>query len=681
MTEIEAVLGAAGPLARALPGFKSRPVQQRMAAHIQSALQSRDVLLVEAGTGTGKTYAYLVPALLSGLRVLISTGTRTLQDQLFHRDLPLLAGAIGRPARVALLKGRSNYLCRSRLLGVGQQAELLPARADHTADHTAGRSAARAADEDSPLARVLAWARVSATGEFSELVELGEEHPLRVQLSSTRESCTGTRCEEFSRCHVFAARHAAMQADIVVVNHHLLLADMALKEDGIGDLLPSVDAVILDEAHQLPDLASEFFGVMLSARQIELLLADLRQQLRVGAATTAQTRALTEDVARALQTTHAGLGRIERHLAWRELSALASRGIEELGEALAKLEAHLAEAHLAPAAGDSPELQACASRIAGQVEALRQILTQEIPGARTVSTDARGFALRLLPYDIAPRFRAFMQQGSSAWIFTSATLAVGGDFSHFAGRLGLTSASSLCLPSPFDFERQALMYLPEGMPHPAAENFTAALLEAALPLIEAGGGGAFLLFTSLRALRQAAALLAQRLAPSLPLLVQGSAPREQLLRRFRASGEAVLLGSASFWEGVDVQGLALRLVVIDKLPFASPEDPVVRARIEHLHAQGASPFREYQLPEAVLALKQGVGRLIRSEQDGGVILIGDPRLTERAYGRLFLASLPPMPVTRDSTVACGRLAELARELRPHAQAATCLESSAMNTAS
>ncbi|HTW74234.1 MAG TPA: ATP-dependent DNA helicase [Steroidobacteraceae bacterium] len=657
MTEIEAVLGAAGPLTRALAGFKPRPMQQRMAARIQSALRARDVLLLEAGTGTGKTYAYLVPALLSGLRVLISTGTRTLQDQLFHRDLPLLAGAIGRPARIALLKGRSNYLCRSRLLGVGQQAELLPALADRAA-------------QEAPLARALAWARVSATGDLSELTELGEEHPVRAQLSSTRESCTGARCEQYARCHVFAARHAAMQADIVVVNHHLLLADMALKEDGFGDLLPSVDAVILDEAHQLPDLASEFFGVSLSARQIELLLADLRQQLR-GAArgaapapsapsapgASSAARPLMEAVAGALQMTHAALGRLERQLAWRDLPAAASRGLEQLGEALAAL-----GEHLGAAAGGSAELQSGAARVAGQAEALRQILTQDTTGARTVTCDARGFALRLLPYDIAPRFRAFMQQGSSAWIFTSATLAVGGDFSHFAGRLGLTTASSLSLPSPFDYERQALMYLPEGMPDPAEAGFTAALLEAALPLIQASGGGAFLLFTSLRALRQAATLLAERLAASLPLLVQGSAPREQLLRRFRASGEAVLLGSASFWEGVDVQGPALRLVVIDRLPFASPEDPVVRARIEHLQTQGASPFRDYQLPEAVLALKQGVGRLIRSEHDAGVIMIGDPRLTARAYGRLFRESLPPMPVTREAAVACARLSEAARTL-------------------
>lgn len=676
MSEIEAVLGPAGPLARELPGFKARPVQQRMAARIESALHEREVLLVEAGTGTGKTYAYLVPALLSGLRVLISTGTRTLQDQLFHRDLPLLSSAIGRPARVALLKGRSNYLCRARLLGVGQQAELLPAVADRPSRRAAASRAAAAgpvgAGESAALARALEWARATATGDLSELVELGEEHPLRAQLSSTRESCAGPRCAEYTRCHLFAARHAAMEADIVVVNHHLLLADMALKEDGFGDLLPSVDAVILDEAHQLPDLASEFFGVALSMRQIELLLADLRSPLIIRAAADDSAtlgRRLADPVALALQATHAALGRAERHLAWRELPAPAQRALEQLGDALSALEAHLtaltARAGEVEQAADAAVLSACAARAAGQAEALRQIGTDDTVGARTVSTDARGFVLRLLPYDIAPRFRAFLQQGQAAWIFTSATLAVGSDFTHFAARLGVQQAASLCLPSPFDYEHQALMYLPAGMPEPSAEGFIPALLEKALPLIEAAGGGAFLLFTSLRAMRAAAGMLAERLPAELPLLVQGTAPREQLLRRFRASGEAVLLGSASFWEGVDVQGHALRLVIIDKLPFASPEDPVVRARIEHLQSQGANPFRDYQLPEAVLALKQGVGRLIRSEHDGGVVMIGDPRLTGRVYGRLFRTSLPAMPVTHDCAVACARLRALVNEPHPH----------------
>jgi ATP-dependent DNA helicase DinG len=647
MSDIEAVLGSHGPLTRVLPDFQSRPAQLRMAERIRQALERRELLLVEAGTGTGKTYAYLVPALLSGLRVLISTGTRTLQDQLYHRDLPLLSGAIGRPVQVSLLKGRSNYLCRARLADLGRQSELLPAGTEALDKRQSGPPV--------NLDGVLEWARVTPTGDLAELPQLPEQHPLRGQLSSTRESCTGMRCSEYAHCHVFAARRAAMDADIVVVNHHLLLADLALKEDGFGDLLPSVDAVILDEAHQLPDLASEFFGVSVSSRQIELLLSELRAAARLQAVL-AGSQPLIALLMRALQLAQMALGRSERHVAWRELPAPTQAALLALGESLGQLQDALQSL-----SETEPALQVYAARVGLQVSALHEFGTEELPGARTVSVDARGFALRLLPYDIAARFRGFIQQGRAAWIFTSATLAVGQDFSHFAGRLGLGDAQSLCLPSPFDFERQALLYLPTGLPAPSEPQFTAAFIEAALPLLQAAGGGAFVLFTSHRALRQAAELLAAHLGGDFPLLIQGSAPREQLLRRFRASGSAILLGSASFWEGVDVQGPALRLVIIDKLPFASPEDPVVRARIEHLTAVGANPFRDYQLPEAVLTLKQGVGRLIRSERDERVVMIGDPRLSDRPYGRLFRASLPPMPCTRDVQFVCERLAALRPE--------------------
>lgn len=651
MPDIEAVFGPDGPLASTLPGYRPRAVQQRMALHVQAALQERSTLLVEAGTGTGKTYAYLVPALLSGLRVLISTGTRTLQDQLFHRDLPLLAAAIGRPARVALLKGRSNYLCLARLADLGRQAALLPVGAGS----------------------LLEWAAASRDGDLATLPELGDEHPWRARLASTRESCSGTRCAEYARCHVFAARRAALDADIVVVNHHLLLADMALKEDGFGDLLPSVDAVILDEAHQLPDLASEFFGISLSTRQLELLSTDLKQALRPGAAHSPAIAQLARELPLDLQQSIGalrgalGAGRMgpgpgegqgqmrdgERHLPWAELPAHAAASLQALQSCLDEL-----QRELGAVPGADASLEPLVPRIGAHAQALRQILEPEVAGARSASIDARGVSLRLLPYDIAERFSAYRRQTDAAWIFTSATLAVGEDFAHFAGRLGLTDYDSLCLASPFDYARQALLYLPRGLPEPSDPTYVEALMQAALPLIDAAGGGAFLLFTSHRALRQAAAYLEGRLSAQLPLLVQGEAPREVLLRRFRASGNAVLLGSASFWEGVDVQGEALRLVVIDKLPFASPEDPVVRARIEYLQGQGASAFRDYQLPEAVLALKQGVGRLIRSEQDSGVVMIGDPRLRARAYGRLFLQSLPPMPRTDAPADACERLAVL-----------------------
>jgi ATP-dependent DNA helicase DinG len=641
MIDFAAIFSAQGPLAGALEGFRQRPSQQQMATRISQALARREALLIEAGTGTGKTFAYLVPALLSGLRVLISTGTRTLQDQLFHRDLPLLAGALGRPARVALLKGRSNYLCQARLENIGRQGDLLPASADPL------------------LSRITEWSLATRSGDLVELPELADAHPLRPHITSTRENCTGQRCPHFARCHVLEARRAALEADIVVVNHHLLLADLALKEDGFGDLLPSVEAVILDEAHQLPDLVSEFFGVSFASRQLELLIADLRTEL----AAQGLDAELPAPLERALAGCVAVLGREERHLAWRELGAAARGCLEDLEEALAELLLQLrALVSERPSA-----LESLQGRTEALIGALAQLLTENpqhesreggIAGARTASMNARGFQLRLLPYDVSSRFSALLSAYPSAWIFTSATLAVGEDFTHFASRLGLAEAPTVRYESPFDYPRQALLYLPEDLPAPAAPGYTAAVIAVARPLIEASGGGAFLLFTSHRALRAAAALLERALPAAWPLLVQGRAPREQLLRRFRLSGCAVLLGTASFWEGVDVQGPALRLVLIDRLPFASPEDPIVRARIEHLESQGANAFRDYQLPEAVLTLKQGVGRLIRSEDDRGVVVICDPRLRARNYGGVFLASLPPMARARDLPAVLALLAEL-----------------------
>ncbi|HEX4377956.1 MAG TPA: ATP-dependent DNA helicase [Steroidobacteraceae bacterium] len=646
MTDFDRILGAHGPVAETLPGFKPRPAQQQMAARIYDALQSREHLLVEAGTGTGKTYAYLIPVLLSGKRVVISTGTRTLQDQLFHRDLPLLSSALGRPARVTLLKGRANYLCRLRFSNIGRQEELLRGSTDPL------------------LSRLQDWALATRSGDLAELPELSDAHPIRPHITSTRENCSGPRCAEFSRCHVVEARRAAMEADVVVVNHHLLLADLALKEDGFGDLLPSADAVILDEAHQLPDLASEFFGVHVSSRQIETLLADARTALNASGSTAAAATAVIAEIDRSLIAIAGQLGRTERSIAWHELRETARADIGVLAASLVEMATRMEQA------GSTNEIQQCIARAAALASALRQIAIPEddeedmeaapVAGARTVTTHGRGFLLRLLPYEIAPRFRALLTQANNAWIFTSATLAVGRDFAHFAHRLGLEQADTMCFDSPFDYATQALLYLPKGMPDTTDPGFNDAVIRAAMPLIEAADGGAFLLFTSHRALRAAADRLRGQLSDGWPLLVQGSAPREQLLRQFRSCGHAVLLGTASFWEGVDVQGPALRLVIIDKLPFASPEDPVVRARIQFLESQGLSAFREYQLPEAVLALKQGVGRLIRSESDEGVVVICDPRMTRRSYGRVFRASLPPMTVTASQEVVLGMLKACAR---------------------
>ncbi|MBV9698088.1 MAG: ATP-dependent DNA helicase [Gammaproteobacteria bacterium] len=632
MLDLQDIFGSDGPLQRALPDFRVRREQLRMAERVAQALAERGSLIVEAGTGTGKTFAYLVPALLSGRRVLISTGTRALQDQLFSKDLPLLGAALGRPARVALLKGRANYLCRYRLERLKTEAEQL--------SFDAAQTPTRA--QQSMLARIRRWAHTTERGDLAEVRGLSDDHPVWPLVTSTRETCLGPRCPQAARCHVVQARRDALEADVVIVNHHLLLADLALKEDGFGDLLGAADAIILDEAHQIPDLATQFFGARVSDRQVEALLRDLRTELTTN--TPAESaRAELATTESALQTLRAVAPTVRG--AW-------SPGDSPLGNAVQSLRHSLEELAGSLAAAETGEaLQALGARCAELAASLERInAVDELEGARTLETYGRGFALTLMPFDISTRFRTLTEARGGAWVFTSATLSVGAEFGHFSTRLGLESAPTLQIESPFDHERQSLLYLPQDLPAPASPAHTAAVIDTAEPLIRVAGGGTFVLFTSHRALSAGAALLRARWQGGAPyrLLVQGEAPRERMLEEFRRDGNAVLLGTASFWEGVDVKGTALRLVIIEKLPFASPEDPLVRARIEHLNATGGNPFRDFQLPEAALALKQGAGRLIRSEDDYGVVVICDPRMVARAYGRVFLAALPPMSVTRDA---------------------------------
>lgn len=631
MQDLEDILGADGPLAASLPGFRPRRAQGQMAAAVADALAERTALIVEAGTGTGKTFAYLVPAMLAGRRVLISTGTRTLQDQLYAKDVPLVAGALGSPARIALLKGRSNYLCIDRLKRQVAQRAL---------DGVAAR--------DPLLARIEAWSTTTRTGDLAEVPGLTEAQSVWPQVTSTRDNCLGQRCPEYAGCHVVAARRDAQAADLVIVNHHLLLADLALKEDGFGDLLGAADAVILDEAHQLPDLATQFFGAQFSARQCETLLSEGKAALLRGGGSLAEIGPTARSVEAATGAVLAALPRGAARQRWEDAG-------EELDSAVLALVAALRD--YGSALGDASPQPAVAA-VAARAEALsgtleRIVLAGSDQGARTVETTGRGFTLGLLPFDVSARFRGLVTAHPAAWVFTSATLSVGEDFGHFAARLGLEDAPTLRIPSPFDYGAQAMLYLPQDMPEPSQPGYVDAVIDASVPLLEAAGGGAFLLFTSHRALAQGAARLRATWdgAADRPLLVQGEGPRERLLREFREHGDAVLLGTASFWEGVDVKGDALRLVIIEKLPFASPDDPLTKARIEHLQRSGGNAFRDHQLPEAVLALKQGVGRLIRSETDRGMIVICDPRLLGKSYGRVFRASLPEMPATRERAEA------------------------------
>ncbi|MDE2089186.1 MAG: ATP-dependent DNA helicase [Gammaproteobacteria bacterium] len=624
MQSLAYLLGREGPLARHVAGFAPRPQQQAMAEAVAQALEERRRLITEAGTGTGKTYAYLVPALLSGKKVIVSTGTRNLQDQLFHRDLPVVRAALGVPVGVALLKGRANYVCRYRL-----EASLAE-----------GRFRSRAqADE---LQRIHAWAGHTTRGDIAELGDVPEDSPIWPQATSTADNCLGQECPRFSQCHVMKARRAALEADVVIINHHLLFADMVLREDGFGELLPGADAFILDEAHQLPEAAANFFGLSLGSRQLLELARDTVLEQRREAGDMAALQEAAQRLEHAVQECRLALGREARRAAWKEVTGdeAVVRAMSALDQALTEL-----QAGLAPAAPRGKGLDNCWQRSRALLERL-QVLME--PGADDAihwfETYTQAFTLSLTPLDVAGTFRSHLDAQPRAWIFTSATLAVGDSFEHFAAQLGLQDARTQRLDSPFDYARNALLYVPSAMPDPNEASYTEAVMEAALPVLEASRGRAFLLFTSHRALKQAAQRLQGRL--TYPLLVQGEAPRNELLERFRAHGNAVLLGTSSFWEGVDVRGEALSCVVIDKLPFAAPGDPLLQARSEALARRGGNPFMDYQLPNAVIALKQGAGRLIRDVDDRGVLVLCDPRLLSKTYGRVFLDSLPPMPLTR-----------------------------------
>ena len=637
-------LSEGGALAARLDGFVVRPAQLRLTAAVAEAFDAREVLLAEAGTGTGKTYAYLVPALRSGLKTIISTGTRALQDQLYHRDLPRVREALGTSLRSALLKGRANYLCLYRMHQAKGDAQFTsPAQA-------------------SQFQRIVAWSGRTRAGDMAELEGLADDSPLLPLVTSTVDNCLGSDCPFWEECFVVQARQRAQAADLVVVNHHLLLADLALKQEGFGEILPGAQAFVIDEAHQLPELAASFFGEGFGMRQIQELARDCLAECKQTTGALAVLQAPVRVLEQALRELRAAMEALPpRGTRYRALTLPAvADGFDVLADSLGAL-----EPALEPLAGSSPGFEACLARVRELGErlgrwrdggmasdAFADELTDEAALARTAARGGevywyelspRGFRCQRTPLDVSAPLRQHREQSRAAWVFTSATLAVGGGFQHLGRKLGLFDPDTLLEPSPFDWPRQALCYLPRDLPEPNTREFGAAMLAAVRPVLEASGGRAFLLFASHRALREAAQAL--RGAPW-PLFVQGEAPKAELLQRFRESGNGVLLGSASFREGVDVAGDALSVVVVDKLPFAAPDDPVFEARLEAVRRSGGNPFRDEQLPQAVIALKQAVGRLIRTESDRGVLVLCDPRLTGKSYGRVFMGSLPDFTVTR-----------------------------------
>ncbi len=618
------ILGQDGLLAKHVAGFAPRTEQQAMADAVAHTLENNSILIAEAGTGTGKTFAYLVPALLSGQKVIISTGTKNLQDQLYHRDLPIVRKALEVPVSVALLKGRNNYLCLHRL----EVAE-------------EGRFSSREMAKNIQMIR--SWSMQTKSGDIAELSTLSESDSVWSRVTSGSDNCLGSECGYYEKCYLMEARRQAQAADVVVVNHHLLLADMALREGGFGELLPAANAFIIDEAHQLPDVASGFFGTSMSSQQLMELARDAEAEYTTDINEGRDFSTVTDALQTAVQDMRLAFELKNGRGVWRDEAEgkdlLAA--IDKVVAALEKL-----QSTLKPLSERSKGLDNCLRRGA-ELEEVFSRLTGTSPEDQIhwYEIHKRSFSIYLTPLSIADSFQARLSEINAAWIFTSATLAVGDHFDLFQQQLGLTEAETAQWASPFDYYHQSLFYVPRDLPLPNDRDYTRAVIDCARPVIESCGGRTFLLFTSHRALREAADLLESTI--DFPLLVQGDEPRDILLEKFRKMGNAVLLGTSSFWEGVDVRGDALSCVIIDKLPFASPGDPVLQGRIEAMRKQGKNPFMDFQLPNAAITLKQGVGRLIRDVNDHGILMICDPRLLDKPYGRTFLDSLPKMARTRD----------------------------------
>lgn len=625
MTDTKHFFSHKGPLSTVISGYQPRAAQLEMADAIADAIASKQNLIAEAGTGTGKTFAYLAPAILSGKKTIISTGTKNLQDQLFNKDLPVIRKAMKMPFMAALLKGRSNYLCTYRL--------------QNSLTSTLGFSK----EDAQALAKIHAWAKRTQTGDTSEMSDVSETNPIWYQATSTLDNCLGQDCPDYADCFLVKARKKAQEADVLVVNHHLLCADWSLREGGFGELLPNAEVVIIDEAHQLADTASNFLGITLGSKQLNDLSQDALMEYFKDATDIPALRTACEDMEHEIKDLRLAFGMELKRGDWQDIATNPKlmAGIQSVKEQLQRLTEQLKLASVKTKA-----LESCykrAEEITGQLDLILDDRSSK--WIRWYEIHRKTFTLSLTPLDIAAEFNSFMQQHKAAWIFTSATLSIANRFDYFANNLGLTEANRASWESPFDYPNQSLFYHPKGLPQPNDPNFIPTIIDFALPVLQASQGRAFFLFTSHRALNQAAELLEKKI--KYPLFIQGSRPKALLLEQFKATDNAVLLGTSSFWEGVDVRGEALSCVIIDKLPFSSPGDPVLKARLEAMSQQGKNPFFEYQLPTAVIALRQGIGRLIRDVTDRGVLMVCDPRLLKKSYGQLFLDSVPAMKRTRD----------------------------------
>ncbi|AEP30331.1 ATP-dependent DNA helicase [Brumicola nitratireducens] len=624
MSEIESFFSNPGPLAEVIAGFTPRDAQTTMAKAVATAIKERGSLIVEAGTGTGKTFAYLAPALLSKKKFIVSTGTKNLQEQLFHRDLPMVKKAIDKTKKTALLKGRANYLCLHRLSQHGGGNVLLEKEVLNE------------------FSLVRKWASTTSTGDIGELKTIKEDAKVLPIVTSTVDNCLGKDCPSYEDCYLVKARRKAMEADVIVVNHHLFFADLALKDTGFGELIPDVDVVIFDEAHQVPDIASEYFGENLSSRQVQDLTKDI----------IAITRSVLKDADQLAKIAE----KCQMHMA--DLRLLfphnPSRGnwAEKLAQTDIRNQIDIIKQSLdqlyeiaSVQQGRDKDLDLMIERVFEFSQRLEHVTDVQRNGVSLwYETTPRQIILHLTPLSIADKFSAIMQAQNAAWIFTSATLMVDDNFDHYRNHMGLHDAKTLALDSPFDYQNQAMLCIPRFLPEPTDRAIKHNLVDIACRLIDASKGRAFILFTSHAMMREVAALVEEKIDN--PILVQGSTTKQALLDEYLKNQDAVLFGTGAFWEGVDVKGNDLLCVMIDKLPFASPDDPLLQARIEDCKKQGGNAFAQIQIPQAVITLKQGAGRLIRDETDKGVLVICDNRLVTKQYGQTFIASLPNMKRTR-----------------------------------